>query len=94
MSALEVLQTCPSHRNALVSSLGALDPCVYEVIKFDVTNVKPRLPYQMAFQIHVDYSKYTMKRTVIDEGVAMCMMSLNCWKAIVSPTLCDYVNRI
>jgi hypothetical protein len=37
MSALEVLQTCPSQRNTLLSALGALDPCGSKVIKFDVT---------------------------------------------------------
>jgi hypothetical protein len=35
----------------------------------------------------MDYSKYTIKRTVIDEGDAMCLMSLTFWKAIGSPTL-------
>jgi hypothetical protein len=61
MSALEVLQTCPSQRNALLSALGALEPSGSKVIKFDVTEVKPRLPYHVDFQIHVEYSKYTIK---------------------------------
>jgi hypothetical protein len=87
MSALEVLQTCPSQRNSLLSTLGSLDPCGSKVIKFDVTDVKPCLPYHVAFQIHVDYSKYSIKHIVIDEGVATCVMSLTCWKSIVSPTL-------
>jgi hypothetical protein len=94
MLALEVLQTCPSQRNALLSVLGALDPCGSKVIKFDVTDVKPRLPYHVAFQIHVDYSKYTIKRIVIDEGVATCVMSLTCWKAIGSPTLSQYPTML
>jgi hypothetical protein len=73
MSALEVLQTCPSQRNALLSALGALEPSGSKVIKFDVTDVKPRLPYHVAFQIHVEYSKYTIKRVVVDEGACyMC----------------------
>jgi hypothetical protein len=75
MSALEVLQTFPSHRNALLSTLGALEPSGLKLIKFDVTDVKPCLPYHLAFQIHVDYSKYTIKRAVVDEGAAMCVMS-------------------
>ena len=78
---------CPSHRNALLSMLGALDPSVSKVINFDVTDVKPCLLYHVAFQIHVDYLKYTIKRIVIDEGVAMCVMSLTYWKAIGSLTL-------
>jgi hypothetical protein len=87
MSVLEVLKMFPSHRNALLSSLGALEPIGSKIIKFDITDVKPRLPYHVAFQIHVEYSKYTIKQVVIDEGVATCMMSLSCWKYIGSPTL-------
>jgi hypothetical protein len=54
----------PSQRNALLSSLGALEPSGSKFIKFDVTNVKPRLPYHVAFQIHVEYSNYTIKSAV------------------------------
>jgi hypothetical protein len=87
MSDLEVLQMCPSQRNALLSALGALDPSRSKVIKFDVTDVKPHLPYHVAFQIHVGYLKYTIKRNVVDEGAATCVMSLVCWKSLGSPTL-------
>jgi hypothetical protein len=73
--------------NSLLFALGALVLCGSKVIKFDVTNVQLRFPYHVAFQIHVDYSKYTTKGIVIDEGPAMCMISLTCWKAIGSPTL-------
>jgi hypothetical protein len=71
----------------LLSTLGALYLCGSKVIKFDVMDVKPRLPYHLAFQIHVDFLKYTIKRIFIDEGVATCVMSLTCWKYISSPTL-------
>jgi hypothetical protein len=64
--------------------LGAIDPYGSKVIKFDVMDLKPHLPYHVAFQIQVDYSKYTIKRTVIDEGTATSVMSLTCWKAIGS----------
>ena len=57
-------------------------------------NVEPRLPYHVAFQIHVDYSKYTIKHIVIDEGAAMCVMSLTCWKSIGSPTLSQYSSML
>jgi hypothetical protein len=92
MLALEVLQTCPSQRNALLFVLGALDPCGLKVIKFDVMNFKRHLPYPMAFQIHVEYMKITIKHTVIDEGVVTCVMSLTCWKSIGSPTLSISMN--
>jgi hypothetical protein len=51
MSTLEVLQTCPSQRNALLSTLGSLEPSGSKVIKFDVMDVMPHLPYHVAFQI-------------------------------------------
>jgi hypothetical protein len=94
MSALEVLQTCPSHRNALLSVLGALEPSGSKVIKFDVIYVKPRLPYHVEFQIHVEYSKYTIKHAVVDEGVATCVMSLIYWKSLDSPTLSKSLNML
>jgi hypothetical protein len=94
LSALEVLQTCPSQRNALLSTLGALEPSGSKLIKFDITNVKPRLPYHVAFQIHVEYSKYTIKRVVVDEGATTCVMSLVCWKALGSPTLSKSSNML
>jgi hypothetical protein len=85
---------CPSQRNALLYDLGALETSGSKVIKFDVTDVKPRLPYHVAFQIHVEYSKYTIKRAVVDEGAATCMMSLICWKALSSPTLSKSSNML
>jgi hypothetical protein len=87
MSTSEVLQMCPSQRNALLSSLGALEPNGSKFINFDVIDVNPRLPYHVDFQIHVEYSKYTIKHVVFDEGVATCVMSLICWKSLSSLTL-------
>ena len=81
MSSLEVLQMCPSQRNSLLFALGALEPSGSKVIKFDVIDVKPCLPYHVAFQIHVGYSKYTIKRVVVDEGTITCVMSLICWSS-------------
>jgi hypothetical protein len=84
MSALEVLQTCPTQRNAFLSSLGALDPSGSKVIKFDVADVKPHFPYHVAFQIHVEGMNVTIKHTLIDEGASTFIMSLSCWKSIGS----------
>jgi hypothetical protein len=94
MSALEVLQTCPSQRNALLSALGALEPSGSKFIKFDVTDVNPHLPYHVAFQIHVEYSNYTIKRVVVDEGVATCVMSLVYWKSLSYPTISKSSNML
>jgi hypothetical protein len=78
---------CYSQRNSLLFALAAVEPSGSKVIKFDVTDVNPHFPYHVDFQIHVEYSKYTIKRVVVDEGTAMCVMSLVCWKDISSPTL-------
>jgi hypothetical protein len=67
--------------------LGSLDPSGSKVIKFYVTDVKPHFPYHVPFQIHVGYSNYTIKYTIVDEGITTCVMSLVCWKSLVSPTL-------
>jgi hypothetical protein len=94
MSSLEVLEMCPSQRNAILSTLGYLDPCGSKFIKFDVMDVNPHLPYHVAFQIYLDYSKYTIKHTIIDEGTATCVMYLPCWKSIGSPTLSQYPTML
>jgi len=41
----------------------------------------------VAFQIHVKYMNFTIKRTVIDKGASTSVMSLACWKSIGSPPL-------
>jgi hypothetical protein len=94
MSALEVIQMCPSQRNALLSALGALETSGSKVINFNITDVNPSLPYHVAFQIHIEYSKYTIKQAVIDEGDATCMMSLVYWKALGSLTLSNSLNML
>jgi hypothetical protein len=78
MLALEVLQTCPSQRNSLLSALGDIDPCGSKLIKFDITDLKPRLPYHVSFQIHVGYLKYNIKGVVVDEGTATCVIPSIC----------------
>jgi hypothetical protein len=87
-------QTCPSWRNTLLSTLGGLEPSGSKLIKFDVTDVKPHFHYHVDFQNHVEYSKYTIKRAVVDEGAATCVMSLVCWKYLGSPTLSKSSNML
>jgi len=49
MSALEVLQSCPTQRKLLLSAIGAVDIQDSSLIIFDLENSTPRLPHQMAF---------------------------------------------
>lgn len=55
MSALEVLQSCPSQRSALLSAIGAVDPNNSLMLTFDILNVKKVLPHHMVFQIKSTY---------------------------------------
>jgi hypothetical protein len=57
-------------------------------------DVKPRLAYHVDFQIHVEYSKYTIKHEIVDEGAATYVMSLVCWKVLGSPTLSKSSNML
>jgi hypothetical protein len=89
MSSLEVLQSFPSQRKALLSTLGSTETCNLGAIVLDPTDLKPRLPYHVVFQIVVAYTmKYFTQNifcTVVDEGASTCVMSLACWKAIGQP---------
>ena len=87
MSALEVLQSCPAQRSALLSAMGTVDPSNSLALTFDMSNVKKRLPHHMAFQIKSTYQKTNIFRTVVDEGASTCVMSMSCWKAIGSPSV-------
>jgi hypothetical protein len=53
MSTLEVLQSCPAQRRALLKSIGGIDPNDRNLIVFDLEDHIPRLPPQLAFQIQV-----------------------------------------
>ena len=44
MSALEVLQSYPTQRKALLSTIGGVDPSDLSLISFDSDNCEPRLP--------------------------------------------------
>jgi hypothetical protein len=57
-------------------------------------DVKPHLPYHVAFQIHVESMNITIKRTVIDEGASTSVMSLSCWKSIGSPPLSQSMTML
>jgi hypothetical protein len=91
MSSLEVLQSCPAQRKALLTDLGSTETCNPGTIMLDTTDLKSRLPYHVAFQIVVAHPMKIFTRnifrTVVDEGASTCVMSLACWKAIGHPAL-------
>jgi hypothetical protein len=94
MSALEVLQSCPAQRRALLKAIGGIDPTNTNLIVFNLDDHIPRLPPQLAFQIQVVVSDKSICRTVIDEGASTCVMYFSCWKAIGSPPLNESQNTL
>ena len=87
MSALEVLQVCPTQPKNLLTMLGALDPDNTNFIHFNVENYKYILPHKLSFQIITKFFGNKVFRTVLDEGASTSVLSLSCWKAIGSPEL-------
>jgi hypothetical protein len=94
ISSLEVLQSCPIQRKALLKSIGGIDPTDTNLIIFDLQDHIPRLPPQLAFQIQVIVSNKKNCRTVINEGASMCVMSITCWKSNDSPPLTESHNTL
>ena len=94
MSALEVLQSCPSQRSALLTAIGAIDPKKSLMITFDKSNFKKRLHHHMAFHIKSSYRKCNIFWMVVDEGASTCVMSLTCWKGIGSPAVVPYATLL
>ena len=94
MSALEVLQSFPSQRKALLFSLGVNDDDSSSVIKFETAGLQPRLPYYVSLLIHIECLNMIVKRTVIDEGTATSVISLSCWKGLGSPKLSKFATML
>ena len=84
MSYLEVLQSCPTQRDALLAALGSMDSLSL-MAKFNLSDVKIHLPYQVALSIDVIHGGKNIRREVVNEGSSTCVMSLSCWKALGSP---------
>ena len=88
ISTLELLQSCPSQKKALLSAMGAVDPADDQMIVFDAHQSEhPHLPTSVAFQIPVKIWNANVSRCIIDEGASTCVMSTLVWKQIGSPEL-------
>ena len=60
MSTLEVLQNCPSQKQALLSVIGGIDPTDSNLVAFNHKGFEPQLPAQLAFLVQVK----TLNKTV------------------------------
>ena len=59
MSTLEVLQSCPAQRDALLAALCSMDSSALSV-KFHLSDVRIHLPYHVALSIDVVYGGKTI----------------------------------
>ena len=94
MSDLEVIETCPPQRKALLSSLGVANGSSPSVIKFETHGVHIGFPYYVSLLVHVECLNNTIKRIVIDEGTVASMISLSCWKGLGSTMLSKSGNML
>ena len=53
-------------------------------MKFNLSDVKIRLPYHVALSIDAIHGGKTIGRALVDEGASTCVLSLSCWKALGS----------
>ena len=86
MSALEVLQSCPSQRKALLFSLGVNDDNSSSFIKFETMGLQTSFPYYVSLLIHVECINMAIKYIVIDEGAAASVMSWHVGRVWVPPS--------
>ena len=77
MSALEVLQNCPSWKQALLSAIGGIDPTDSNLVVFNHMSYVPLLPTELSFSIQVNVLNHLVHHIIIDEGESSCIMSLN-----------------
>ena len=85
MPTLKVLQSGPTQRKNLLTTLGALDPDNTNLIHFNIENYKSRFPHQLAFQIASKVVGRKVHWTVVDEGDSKSVLSIACWRSIGSP---------
>jgi hypothetical protein len=90
MSVLEVLQTCPTQRKSLLSTLGAVNPIDTQLIIFDLDSGEPRLTTLITFQIPIKIQNITVHLCIIHEGASTCIMSKLVWQKLGSPELIPF----
>ena len=66
MSTLEVLQSFPAHRDALLAALGSMDSSSL-MAKFNLSDVKIGLTYHVALSIDVIHVGKTIGRSVVSK---------------------------
>jgi hypothetical protein len=78
ISTLEVLQSYPSQKKALLQAIRVVDSTNTSLLYFDPENSESRLPHSNALQIFVGCLGKQVHRTVLGEGATTCIMSYSC----------------
>ncbi len=94
MLALEVLQTCPAQRKALLSTIGGIDAQDSMLAIFDMEKCKPPLSHQLEFPVQFFLKGKSIHRTIIHKDASTCVMSASCWLTVGSPTLSPLSNSL
>ena len=71
----------------MLSALGVNGDDSSSMIKFETEGHQPHLPYYLSLLVHVECLNMIVKRTTIDEGATIYVMSLSCWRGLGSPEL-------
>ena len=77
MSALEVLQTCPTQRKNLLTALEAMDPENSNIITFKLDDFKSRPSHHLTFQLSTRVTRNMICCTVLDKGSSNSVMYLS-----------------
>ena len=64
------------------------------MIRFETHEVQPHLHYHVAFLVHVECLNNMIKCTVVDEGTAASVISLDCWKGLFSPPIVKIQDNV
>ena len=94
MLGLKVLHYCPLDRKALLAYLGVANVDGPSVVSFETHDFQLCFPYHVAFQLHLDCLKTTIKCIIFYEGVVTFVVPLACWKGLGSPTFFKYMNMM
>jgi hypothetical protein len=76
MSALEILQSCPTQQKELLKDIGGIDPTDTNLIIFDLEDHIPRLPPQLAFHIQVVVEKKISVEPLLMKEPRLALCSL------------------
>ena len=88
MLKLEVLQSYPSQKKALLTSLGVVDPFYYCLIVFLVDTLEhPPLPSFVSFKIPVQLHNAIISQRNIEKDASTYVMFAAVWKQLKSPEI-------